>query len=36
MVDLHRSGKLPKTGFVRQEQARLDDFLANRFGQRYT
>jgi saccharopine dehydrogenase-like NADP-dependent oxidoreductase len=36
MVDLHRSGKLPKTGFVRQEQARLDDFLANRFGQHYT
>lgn len=35
MVDLHRAGKLPKSGFVRQEQARLDDFLANRFGRHY-
>ncbi len=35
MVDLHRGGKLPKTGFVRQEQAKLSDFLANRFGQYY-
>ncbi|MFE0755029.1 saccharopine dehydrogenase family protein [Inquilinus sp. NPDC058860] len=35
MVDLHRSGKLPQSGFVRQEQADLSDFLANRFGQHY-
>jgi saccharopine dehydrogenase-like NADP-dependent oxidoreductase len=35
MVDLHRTGKLPQSGFVRQEQADLSDFLANRFGQHY-
>jgi saccharopine dehydrogenase-like NADP-dependent oxidoreductase len=35
MVDLHREGRLPKTGFVRQEDVRLDDFLANRFGRYY-
>jgi len=35
MVDLHRDGKLPKTGFVRQEQAKLGDFLGNRFGRHY-
>ncbi len=35
MVDLHRAGKLPGRGFVRQEQARLDDFLANRFAGPY-
>ncbi len=35
MVDLHREGKLPKAGFIRQEQARLGDFLANRFGRHY-
>ncbi|HEX5128441.1 MAG TPA: saccharopine dehydrogenase C-terminal domain-containing protein [Usitatibacter sp.] len=32
MVDLLIEGKLPRTGFVRQEQAPLADFLANRFG----
>lgn len=32
MVDLLVAGKLPKRGFVRQEQTRLEDFLANRFG----
>lgn len=32
MIDLHRDGKLPAAGFVRQEQARLADVLANRFG----
>ena len=32
MVDLFVAGKLPKTGFVRQEDCRLPDFLANRFG----
>ncbi len=35
MVDLHREGKLPARGFVRQEEARLPDFLANRFGRHY-
>jgi len=35
MVDLHRAGQLPQSGFVRQEQADLSDFLANRFGQHY-
>jgi saccharopine dehydrogenase-like NADP-dependent oxidoreductase len=35
MVDLHRDGKLPATGFVRQEQAKLGDFLGNRFGRHY-
>ena len=33
MLDLLRQGRLPQTGFVRQEQASLDDFLSNRFGQ---
>lgn len=36
MVDLHREGTLPKTGFVRQEDVSLDAFLANRFGRHYT
>ncbi|GAA4030236.1 saccharopine dehydrogenase family protein [Actimicrobium antarcticum] len=36
MVDLVVQGKLPQHGLVRQEQARLDDFLANRFGQYYS
>ena len=35
MVDLLVEGKLPQAGFVRQEQARLADFLANRFGSHY-
>jgi saccharopine dehydrogenase-like NADP-dependent oxidoreductase len=35
MVDLLVQGKLPTTGFVRQEQAPLAAFLANRFGQYY-
>ncbi|WP_207478361.1 saccharopine dehydrogenase family protein [Arenibaculum pallidiluteum] len=35
MVDLTRAASLPQHGFVRQEQARLDDFLANRFGRHY-
>lgn len=35
MVDLLREGKLPQKGFVRQEQAPLDVFLANRFGAYY-
>jgi saccharopine dehydrogenase-like NADP-dependent oxidoreductase len=32
-VDLHVNGKLPRMGFVRQEQISLSDFLENRFGQ---
>lgn len=35
VVDLHMLGKLPKRGFVRQEQVRLADFLGNRFGSCY-
>jgi saccharopine dehydrogenase-like NADP-dependent oxidoreductase len=34
-VDLFRLGKLPKSGFVSQEQIRLPDFLGNRFGKVY-
>lgn len=36
MVDLHAHGLLPATGFVRQEDAGLADFMANRFGALYT
>jgi saccharopine dehydrogenase-like NADP-dependent oxidoreductase len=36
MVDLLVSGKLPRKGFVRQEEAGLDMFLANRFGRYYS
>jgi len=35
MVDLLVSGTLPQSGFVRQEDASLDDFLGNRFGRHY-
>jgi saccharopine dehydrogenase-like NADP-dependent oxidoreductase len=35
MIDLLVAGKLPQRGFVRQEQAALADFLANRFGRHY-
>ncbi|MFN3630012.1 MAG: saccharopine dehydrogenase NADP-binding domain-containing protein [Casimicrobiaceae bacterium] len=34
-VDLFREGKLPRRGFIRQEQIALPDFLANRFGRAY-
>jgi saccharopine dehydrogenase-like NADP-dependent oxidoreductase len=34
-VDLFCSGRLPQQGFIRQEQIRLPDFLANRFGKVY-
>lgn len=34
-VDLFRQGKLPHSGFLRQEQVSLPDFLANRFGKAY-
>ena len=35
MVDMMRDGTLPARGFVRQEEADLERFLANRFGQHY-
>ncbi len=35
MVDMLVAGKLPNKGFVRQEQADLKAFLANRFGRVY-
>jgi saccharopine dehydrogenase-like NADP-dependent oxidoreductase len=35
MVDLQGQGRLPARGFVRQEQAELGDFLANRFGRAF-
>ena len=33
MVDLLREGKLPTSGFVRQEDADYNAFITNRFGQ---
>ena len=35
MLDLLHAGKLPRSGFIRQEQVRLKDFLANRFGSNF-
>jgi len=35
MTDLMREGALPQRGFVRQEDADLELFLANRFGRHY-
>jgi saccharopine dehydrogenase-like NADP-dependent oxidoreductase len=35
MLDIHREGGLAAKGLVRQEQIRLEDFLANRFGSVY-
>ncbi len=35
VVDLWREGHLPERGFVRQEDVKLSDFLANRFGAPY-
>ena len=35
MVDLMAEGKLPTSGFVRQEDTRLGDLHANRFGRYY-
>ena len=35
MVDLMADGRLPQKGFVRQEETRLADFHANRFGRYY-
>jgi saccharopine dehydrogenase-like NADP-dependent oxidoreductase len=35
VLDLFREKKLPQSGFVRQEQVSLRDFLENRFGKLY-
>lgn len=35
VLDMHVAGKLPSQGFVKQEQVKLADFLANRFGASY-
>lgn len=35
VVDMFVDGKLPSSGFVRQEDVSFDDFIANRFGQYY-
>ncbi len=35
VLDLLAAAKLPQRGFVKQEDIRLDDFLANRFGRAY-
>jgi saccharopine dehydrogenase-like NADP-dependent oxidoreductase len=35
VLDLLVAGRLPARGFVRQEDIRLDEFLANRFGRAY-
>ena len=34
-LDLFREGRLPASGFIRQEQLELPGFLANRFGRAY-
>ena len=35
VVEMHRQGMLPKTGFVKQEEVSLDLFLANQFGRTF-
>lgn len=35
VLDLFVSGKIPDTGFLRQEQVAFDDFMNNRFGKLY-
>jgi saccharopine dehydrogenase-like NADP-dependent oxidoreductase len=35
MLDLHVEGRLPRQGFVKQEDVALDTFLSNRFGMCY-
>ena len=35
VLDLYATGRLPQSGFVRQEQVNFDEFLANRFGKCY-
>jgi saccharopine dehydrogenase-like NADP-dependent oxidoreductase len=34
-VDLHLTGQLPHTGFVKQEQIDFEHFLRNRFGRHF-
>ncbi len=34
-LDLHATGRLPSSGFIRQEQVDFEEFLSNRFGQYY-
>ena len=34
-VDLHRTGKLPQSGFVKQEDVDFQQFIENRFGKLY-
>ncbi len=35
VLDMHKQGQLPSSGFVRQEEVDFEKFLANRFGQHY-
>lgn len=35
VLDLFRENKLPQSGFIRQEQVSMREFLANRFGRLY-
>jgi len=35
VLDLYLEGPLPKRGFVKQEEVKLQAFLANRFGRYY-
>ena len=35
VLDLHVAGMLPTSGFVKQEEVKLNDFLSNRFGSSY-
>ncbi len=35
MLDLLHTGKIPTSGFIKQEEVALSDFLANRFGRYY-
>ncbi len=35
VLDLHATGRLSATGFVKQEEVAFEDFLDNRFGQHY-
>jgi len=36
VLDLLREGKLPQSGFVRNEDVGFGDFIANRFGKHYS
>jgi saccharopine dehydrogenase-like NADP-dependent oxidoreductase len=35
ILDLHFAGRLPRKGFVRQEEVPFDEFIQNRFGRYY-